>query len=331
MKKTAAKTAAATKTTAAEKGKARELIENMTATAKTAEDESRYLDAAAAWETVASATAATKKERKDAAGRAAACRVRAEGLPRVEREEAPAAPVAAAEPVIEYDAAPAEVEPVIEVAAEPASDPAAAAEVALEAAQELVNAGGAEPAQDGADGAPAPEAPAPAANATPANTGAEAATPAAPAKRARKAAEPKAPRARDPRLPAPGTPLRHIVRGEVKAEAIEQEDGTFLYAGVAHASIHKAAFAAQQALGLINSGANGFRFFGLNERAAAPKRALRGKDHGAAIAKAWDAYKAAVDAALAAAGEVAEARGAILAAIEPNVTAHLKLAGRAAA
>lgn len=118
------------------------------------------------------------------------------------------------------------------------------------------------------------------------------------AKRERKAAKAApAPKARDARLPPVGTVMKHMVRGVVQAECVENEAGEFIYAGTAYPSIHKAAFAAQQALGLKNSGANGFRFFDLDERAPT-ERKPGVKVATNALAKAWDRYRGEVETAL---------------------------------
>jgi hypothetical protein len=327
-----------TTTKTAKNGKAREQLAGFRTTAIEHEEAGRWSAASVAWDAIATCTAATGKERSEAAGRAAAARVRAEGVHTIDRSDSQETPPAADEvarvehaietatgeppaaPVTEevvrvYEATIAEggtrdeaglaaadaIAPEGEPAAEMVESATAAAEAAVEAAQAMASGGE----------RPAPEQP-------------------APAKRARKApAEPKAPKERDPRLPAPGTPLRHVVRGEVKAEAVEQEDGTFLYAGTAYPSIHKAAFAAQQSLGMKNSGANGFRFFDLDgDRKPVERkpREPREPGHLAAVGKAWEKYAKTVGEAIAAAGTDAAKRAELLAALDPQVRALMALA-----
>jgi hypothetical protein len=270
------------------------------AAASKAETEGRWSDAASLWGQVAE-HAPSAKARSKAAGRAAAAKVRA---------EAQEAVAAAPELVLERD-------PVEHPApdATPASEPAPGADVAaIEAAiAEGLEQAPIEPAQDAPQPAqaapaadPAPAAPEPAAPPQGASSGATDGAPAptaqakpAKAKREKKTPAPTAPRGRDPRLPAAGTVMRHTVRGTVTAECVENEAGEFIYAGNAYPSIHKAAFAAQQALGMKNSGANGFRFFDLEEREAGERRAAapNASPLARALARVDELARAAVTAA----------------------------------
>ena len=125
---------------------------------------------------------------------------------------------------------------------------------------------------------------------------------------------------RDPRLPAPGSVIRHLSRGVEKASAIVRTDG-IEYAGTLYRGVNAAAKAAAADLGLAAGERNGYEFWGLTRRVAGPAdatpRARRSSSKGDAVlvglGTAFDRYALAVAglAAIADPEERARARALV--------------------
>lgn len=130
----------------------------------------------------------------------------------------------------------------------------------------------------------------------------------------------QAPRERDPRLPPPGTVLRKLARdGSVRCECTVEEAGGIRYKDTLYRSLSAAAMAAAKDLGLTNSTANGFTFWGLSKPPRPPADAL------AALDRAWERYRG--NAALLVKGVTDDNRDAVRAALEKHAGMLGELAG----
>ncbi len=123
------------------------------------------------------------------------------------------------------------------------------------------------------------------------------------------AAAPAAKRARDPRLPPAGTVLKKKDRhGVIRCECTVEENG-IRYAGTVYRSLSAAAMVAAKDLGLSNTTANGWNFWGLT------KPARHTGDPLAALDRAWERYRARADSAIASAKTDDDVRAGVKAAI----------------
>ncbi len=123
------------------------------------------------------------------------------------------------------------------------------------------------------------------------------------------AAAPTVERAHDPRLPPVGTVIRKVDRrGAVRCECTIEEGG-IRYAGKVYRSLSAAAMAAAKDLGVSNTTANGWNFWGLT------KPARRAGDPLGALDRAWERYRARADSAIASAKTNDDVRARVKAAI----------------
>lgn len=120
-------------------------------------------------------------------------------------------------------------------------------------------------------------------------TGEQGAPGAAISKRTRKAAEPASARERDARLPAVGTVLKKVDRNGNERVRSTIVEGGIDYAGATYASLSGAAMAAAKDLGLTNKTQNGFVFWGLSKPPRRPSDPLL------TLERAWERYHDSIE------------------------------------
>lgn len=241
--------------------------------------------------------AKSSAEKKEAAGRAAAAKVRAEAKP---TQSAPLD-----DQLAESRTADANTRSWDSAMPEPGYvPPAGTGDEGAPGRDDAADDGGADDDTDDATGAP---------------TGEPAAHDASPSKPGR------APGERDPRLPAVGTVIvKNDRQGNERARCTIVHDGVE-YRGTTYRSISAAAMAAAKDLGLASKTQDGYAFFGLKKGAP---RAAR-KDAVGSLEKAWERYRERVAVAAQIADDAERAR--VKEAIHQHVTALLALAGEATA
>jgi hypothetical protein len=260
------------------------------------EEAGRWAEAAAAWAHIVP-LCASKMGRKEAAGRAAAAKVRASA------QSTKSAPLD--EQLAESRTAEANAASWDQAMPEPGyTPPAGTDDEGASARDGGADDGGVDDDATAAAGAPTVEPGAPGA---------------APKKPGR------APGERDPRLPAVGTVIAKKDRqGNERARCTIVHDGVE-YRGTTYRSISAAAMAAAKDLGLASKTQDGYAFFGLKKGSP---RAAR-KDAVGSLEKAWERYRERVAVAAQIADDAERAR--VREAIHQHVTALLALAGEAAA
>jgi len=265
------------------------------------EHRSQWAEAAAAWGR-AQELAGDRGERKEAAGRKAAAKVRASA--KTSKKSTPLDKQLAGNPT-----AGANAESWDQAIPEPGYVPPAGT--------------GDDDAQGGDDARDNDDADDGAASNAGASTGEPVANDAAKSRRARKAAEAAAPRERDPRLPPVGSVIiKKDRQGNERARCTIVEGGVE-YKGTTYKSLSGAGLQASKDLGLTTTTCDGLAFWGLKKGTprAAKKNAVE------SLAKAWERYRERAASAAQITDETERAK--VQAAIHQHVTALLALAGEA--